>query len=51
MAKDHIFLIVFGFTLVFLLVFFMFYYYSKGRKDKIESAKYKMLEDDEDGKI
>lgn len=51
MAKDHIMLIVFGFTLVLLLFFSIFYYYSRDRKDKVESAKYKMLEDDEDDKI
>ncbi len=38
---------LFGATLVAALAGITAYYYSRGRKDRVEHAKYKMLEDDE----
>lgn len=48
MASEHIAYLLFGFTLVGLMVFAIYYYYSRGRKDKVEKAKYTMLEDDDE---
>ncbi len=48
MAIDHFFLVVFGFVLVGLLILAIVYYYLPKRKDKVERAKYRMLEDDDE---
>ncbi|MGC8768853.1 CcoQ/FixQ family Cbb3-type cytochrome c oxidase assembly chaperone [Calditerrivibrio sp.] len=48
MALDHVFLVVFGFLLVLLMIGAIVYYYLPKRKDKVEKAKYKMLEDDDE---
>lgn len=48
MALDHLFLIVFGCVLVGLLILAVIYYYLPKRKDKVERAKYRMLEDDDE---
>lgn len=48
MALDHVFLVVFGVLLVLLLIGAIVYYYLPKRKDKVEKAKYKMLEDDDE---
>lgn len=48
MAIDHLFLVVFGILLVVLLILAMIYYYLPKRKDKVERAKYRMLEDDDE---
>lgn len=39
--------ILFGLTLCAALVGIAVFYYSRRRKDRVEVAKYKMLEDDE----
>jgi LPXTG-motif cell wall-anchored protein len=39
--------LVFGFTLCAALAGIAVFYYSRKRKDRVEAAKYKMLEDDE----
>ena len=38
---------LFGLALVVLFVIIIAHYYSRKRHDKIEDAKYKMLDDDE----
>lgn len=48
MALDHVMLVIFGSVLVGLLIFSIFYYYSDKRKDRVEVAKYKMLEDEDE---
>lgn len=48
MAIDHFFLVVFGILLVVLMILAMIYYYLPKRKDKVERAKYRMLEDDDE---
>jgi len=40
-------LLVFGFTLCVTLAGIAAFYYGRRRKDRVEAAKYKMLEDDE----
>jgi len=47
MSPETIYL-VFGFTLCVVLAAIAVFYYSRRRKDRVEVAKYKMLEDDED---
>jgi LPXTG-motif cell wall-anchored protein len=39
--------LVFGLTLCVLLAGVAVYYYARRRKDRVELAKYKMLEDDD----
>jgi cbb3-type cytochrome oxidase subunit 3 len=39
--------LVFGATLCVALAGIGLYYYSRRRKDRVEAAKYKMLEDDD----
>ena len=39
--------LLFGVALVVLLGIIIVHYYSKKRHDKVEEAKYKMLDDDE----
>jgi cbb3-type cytochrome oxidase subunit 3 len=48
MAFEHIAYMTFGILLVVLMIFAIYYYYSGDRKDKVEKAKYKMLEDDDE---
>ncbi|KAA0257140.1 CcoQ/FixQ family Cbb3-type cytochrome c oxidase assembly chaperone [Deferribacter autotrophicus] len=48
MAGDLIAYLIFGITLVVLFVFIIFFYYSKKRHHKVESPKYKILEDDDE---
>jgi cbb3-type cytochrome oxidase subunit 3 len=38
---------LFGVALVVLFAIIIAHYYSKKRRDKVEEAKYKMLDDDE----
>jgi cbb3-type cytochrome oxidase subunit 3 len=38
---------LFGLALVVLFVIIIAYYYSRKRHEKVEDAKYKMLDDDE----
>jgi len=38
---------LFGLALVVLFVIIIVHYYSRKRHDKVENAKYKMLDDDE----
>jgi cbb3-type cytochrome oxidase subunit 3 len=38
---------VFGGTLTVLLALIIVFYYRRHRKDRVEQAKYKMLEDDD----
>jgi cbb3-type cytochrome oxidase subunit 3 len=38
---------LFGLVLVVLFVFIIVHYYSRKRHEKVEDAKYKMLDDDE----
>ncbi len=40
---------VFGATLCDALAGIIAFYYSKGRKDRVESAKHAMLKDDDEG--
>ena len=40
--------LLFGLTLVVLFLFIIKHYYSRKRHEKIENAKYKMLDDDDD---
>jgi cbb3-type cytochrome oxidase subunit 3 len=46
MASDTAYF-VFGATLCAALAGIIAYYYSRTRKDRVERAKYKMLDDDE----
>lgn len=39
---------LFGATLCAVLVGIIAFYYSRSRKDRVEQAKYKMLEDEDD---
>ncbi len=39
---------IFGATLCAALVVVIAYYYGRRRKDRVEQAKYKMLEDDDE---
>jgi cbb3-type cytochrome oxidase subunit 3 len=39
--------VLFGAALVVLFGIIIFHYYSKKRRDHVEEAKYKMLDDDE----
>jgi LPXTG-motif cell wall-anchored protein len=39
--------LVFGGTLCLLLAGIALFYYRKGRRDRVEGPKYKMLEDDD----
>jgi len=48
MPGDLLAYLAFGIGLVVLFIWIIFYYYSKKRYSKIEEAKYKMLEDDDD---
>jgi cbb3-type cytochrome oxidase subunit 3 len=43
---DYVYLI-FGAGLVIALLLAIVHYYSKGRKQEVEEAKYRMLEDDD----
>ncbi len=47
MASDLAFL-VFGSTLCLLLAGIAVLYYRRGQKERVESPKYRMLEDDEE---
>ncbi len=38
---------IFGATLCAALAFVIAFYYRRGRKDRVEHAKFKMLEDDD----
>ena len=40
--------LIYGISLVVIFAAIIFYYYSKKRKDKVEEAKYRMLDDDND---
>ncbi len=42
--------LLFGAALVALFAAIVAYYYSRGRRAKVEQAKYKMLEDDDEAR-
>lgn len=42
--------LLFGLALCGALVGIIAFYYSSGRKDRVERAKHEMLKDDDDGK-
>ncbi len=42
--------LLFGMALCAALVGIIVFYYSAGRKDRVERAKHEMLNDDDDGK-
>jgi LPXTG-motif cell wall-anchored protein len=48
MAGAEVAYLVFGLTLSTLLLLSIGYYYSRKRKAKVEEAKYKMLQDDDE---
>jgi hypothetical protein len=48
MPKDLLAYLIFGFSLVALFVWIIFHYYSKKRHEKVESIKYKILQDDDE---
>lgn len=45
--SPHLFYLIFGLTLCAALAGIAVHYYGRRRKDRVEVAKYKMLEDDE----
>jgi len=47
MERQTLAYFLFGAALVVLFGIIIVYYYSKKRHDKVEEAKYKMLDDDE----
>jgi|APDOM4702015191_1054821.scaffolds.fasta_scaffold388819_2 LPXTG-motif cell wall-anchored protein len=48
MAGPEVAYLVFGLTLSALLLVAIGYYFSRKRKAKVEEAKYKMLQDDDE---
>lgn len=48
MSGPEVAYLAFGLTLCGLLVAALAYYFSKARRTKVEEAKYKMLEDDDE---
>jgi len=47
LALDTLAYVIFGAGLVALFAFIIKHYYTKSRREQVEEAKYKMLEEDE----